>query len=179
MADQAGKERVTSQMNLCVEETPSDLEIVGEGHSAGADTFESAIARIENAVAGSCAAQAEWPVRVATGLNAAVDFLIANPGAARALAIESRAGEPQEGDDYEEMIDRFAALLGAGAPVAERLPASRDRSIVTVLATVITCHLRSGTIDSLAKGDPDLVFLALLPYMGFAEAARWSSTLSS
>ena len=75
------------------------------------------------------------------------------------------------------MIKRFAALLADGAPRSERLPASSDESVVWVIAAIVSCHVRAGTVDLLGDSDPDLVFLALLPYVGFAEACRWSSAV--
>jgi hypothetical protein len=142
-----------------------------------ADAFETAISEMEIAVSAACDTQAEWPARIAAGINAVIEFAIANPSAARTLTIDSRAVERQEGSGYPEMIARFASLLGAGAPRSERLPASSDESVVWVIAAVVGCHLRAGTMESLGGGDPDLVFLALLPYIGFAEACRWSSAL--
>lgn len=164
-------------MNVCVDDPRrAGLEDLGEGSRAGAATSGSAITRIERAVADSCAREAEWPARVSAGLHAAIAFLNANPGAARTLATDSRSGV--EGDAaYDGMIGRFAFMLADGAPLSDRLPGASERSIVTVIVGVITCHIRAGTIDTLAKGDPDLVFLALLPYLGFAEASRWSTHL--
>ena len=115
-------------MNLCAE----DIAVEASGSdtrgrtSAESDTFESAIARIEQAVVESCGRHEEWPARIAGGIGAAIDFLIANPAAARALAIDSRSARRDDAD-YLEMIARFAALLGDGAPRSERLPASSDR----------------------------------------------------
>ena len=163
-------------MNVCVEDPQAGLADMGEGSRAGAATSESAITRIERAVADSCVLEAEWPAKVSAAILAAIEFLIANPAAARALATDLRSGG--KGDaEYEEMIARFAVLLADGAPLSDHLPAAGERSIVTVIVGVITCHIRAGTIDTLAKGDPDLVFLALLPYLGFAEASRWSTHL--
>jgi hypothetical protein len=131
---------------------------------------------MERAVVESCDEHAEWPARIAAGINSAIDFMVANPAAARAVAVQSRSGEEEEGDaGYVEMIDRFAGLLGAGAPREERLPASSDESIVSLIAAIVSCHARAGTVDALSNRDPDLVFLALLPYVGFAEACRWST----
>jgi hypothetical protein len=132
---------------------------------------------MERAVVESCDEHAEWPARIAAGINSAIDFMVANPAAARALAAKSRSGEEEGDAGYVEMIDRFAGLLGAGAPRSERLPASSDESIVTLIAAIVSCHVRAGTVEALSSRDPDLVFLALLPYVGFAEASRWSMTL--
>ena len=165
-------------MNLCAGDIPVQADRGYEAPGgADPDSFESALAEMEGAVVESCAAHSEWPARIAAGINGAIEFAISNPAVARKLAIDSRAVGPQEGSIYPEMVQRLAALLGAGAPRSERLPASSDESIVWVIVAIISCHVRSGTVDSLGDGDPDLVFLALLPYVGFADACRWSATL--
>jgi hypothetical protein len=164
-------------VKVCAEQIGVRRGLGYETQTAAAGNFESAIARIESAVVDACDQAADWPARITAGIGAALDFMIADPAAARALAIDSRSGGTGQDGDYAEMIGRFAALLGAGAPRSDRLPASSDRSVVSVIATIVSCHVRAGTIDSLGKGDPDLVFLALLPYLGFAEAGRWSAAL--
>jgi hypothetical protein len=165
-------------MSLCAENTTVGTNAGFESLRGGEDAFRSAFARVEGAVVASCGRHEEWPARIAAGISGLIDFLVANPGAARALAIDTRSGDAADDSDYLEMIGRFAALLGDGAPRSERLPASSDRSVVSVIAAIVSCHVRAGTIESLGRDDPDLVFLALLPYLGFAEAFRWSATLS-
>ena len=162
-------------MNLCAEDTAVQADLAYGGPRAAGDTFGSAIARMERAVVESCDQEADWPARIAAGINSAIDFMVANPAAARALAVQSRTGEEEGDAGYVEMIDRFAGLLGAGAPREERLPASSDESIVTLIAAIVSCHVRAGTVDALSNRDPDLVFLALLPYVGFTEACRRST----
>jgi hypothetical protein len=137
-------------------------------------SFEAAVAAMEDAVLGPCAPHLEWPARVAAGIRAALAFAAANPGAARALTIDSRHDESVEADGYLRMIDRFAALLGEEAPQAERLPASSDEAVVSAIATIVSYHVRAGTIERLRSGDTDIIFLVLLPYVGFREASRWS-----
>jgi hypothetical protein len=39
-------------------------------------------------------------------------------------------------------------------------------------------HLRIGRVDRLLELRPDLVLLALLPYLGFSEAQRWANDLA-
>lgn len=167
-------------MNVCAEQIAVGGDLGKETRAAAAADFESAIARIESAVVDACDQALDWPDRIAAGIAAALDFMVADPAAARALTIDSRSagtgGTGQDGD-YAEMIGRFAALLGADAPRSDRLPGSSDRSVVSVIAAIVSCHVRAGTVEQLGKGDPDLVFLALLPYLGYAEASRWSGTL--
>jgi hypothetical protein len=164
-------------VNLCADDAAAQGDLVYGAPRAAGGTFGSAIARMERAVVESCDEHAEWPARIAAGINSAIDFMVANPAAARTLAVQSRSGEEEGDAGYVEMIDRFAGLLGAGAPRAERLPASSDESIVTLIAAIVSCHVRAGTVDALSNRDPDLIFLALLPYVGFAEACRWSTSL--
>jgi hypothetical protein len=167
-------------VNVCAEQIAVGGDLGKETRAAAAADFESAIARIESAVVDACDQALDWPARIAAGIAAALDFMVADPAAARALTIDSRSagtgGTGQDGD-YAEMIGRFAALLGADAPRSDRLPGSSDRSVVSVIAAIVSCHVRAGTVEQLGKGDPDLVFLALLPYLGYAEASRWSGTL--
>jgi hypothetical protein len=165
-------------MNVCLEGNPAGTNGLGEGRRAGAAAFESAIARIERAIADSCAERLQWPDRVAAGLEAAIEFLIANPGSARALVGDRHSGLPDLDVLYDGMVGRMALMLSSGAPAPGPLPASSARSTVRVIAAVVGCHIRAGTIDSLAKRDPDLVFLALLPHLGFAEASRWAAELA-
>src|SRR4051794_39396634 len=114
-------------MNLCAEDTAVGNEAGAERPRREGETFGAAIARAEQAVVESCGQEQEWPARIASGIGAVIDFLIANPAAARALTIDSRSGTAE---DYLEMITRFAGLLSDGAPRSERLPASSDRSVV-------------------------------------------------
>jgi hypothetical protein len=138
------------------------------------ETFELAECELEAAVLESCAGKEEWPARIAAGIRAALEFAAANPEAARTLTVDSRAGEPGETDAYVEMIGRFASMLGAGAPRIGRLPASSDTAVVSAIASIVSSHARADRLERLRDGDPDLVFLALLPYVGFSEAIRWS-----
>jgi hypothetical protein len=164
-------------VNVCAEQIGVRGGLRDRAQTAAVENFESAIARIESTVLAACDQAAEWPAGVTAGIHAALDFMIANPAAARTLTIDSRSGGAEQDADYAEMIGRFAALLGAGAPRSDRQPASSDRSVVSVIAAIVSCHVRTGTVDSLSDGDPDLVFLALLPYLGFAEASRLTASL--
>jgi hypothetical protein len=68
------------------------------------------------------------------------------------------------------MVDRFAELLGRGAPPVARPPDAR--AIVTRIARQVNLQLESER--RMMEIAPDLTFLALMPYLGFAEARRWS-----
>jgi len=164
-------------MNLCADDTTVGAEVGYGASRRHTNSFETVFAEVEQVMMGACAEEQEWPAQIARGITAAIDFLAENPRAAKTLTVDSRSGAGEQ-SDYPAMIGRFAALLGDSAPSSQRLPASSDHSVVAVIAAIVSCHVRAGTIDSLSEGDPDLVFLALLPYAGFAEASRWSASVS-
>ena len=64
------------------------------------------------------------------------------------------------------MLAYFAERLGAVAPTAARKPISTDESIVESIAVFIRGHLLGGTEAELPATAPDLVYLALMPYLG-------------
>jgi hypothetical protein len=100
---------------------------------------------------------------------------VANPSAARSL-LDARAGDPRAGAGYRELIDLFSAQLRACAPPEARLPLPSDEAVVQSIAGVVSGYLHSGSTERLLEMAPYLVYMALLPYVGFDEAWRWSGT---
>lgn len=128
--------------------------------------------RLELAIEEACEAQATWPARVAAAVGAAVELAAEDPDAGRTLT--EGAGR-RRGDDEElqAMVDHLAALLEHGAPPRNRrLPAAP--TLVMRIARQINLELEAGRGPTLPAVAPDLTFLALMPYLGFAEARRWS-----
>jgi hypothetical protein len=128
--------------------------------------------RLELAIEEACEGQTTWPARVAAAVGAAVELAAADPDAGRTLT--EGAGR-RHGDDAEllDLVDRLATLLEHGAPPRNRrLPAAP--SLVMRIARQINLELEAGRGPALPTVTPDLTFLALMPYLGFAEARRWS-----
>ena len=132
---------------------------------------------LQVAVARGCAASSDaWAGRLAAGIRAALAFAVANPAAARALIDAGPAG-PDRVDDYQELIDSFSSQLRECAPPGERLPLSSDEAMVANIAGVVSGCLHSGSAERLDEMAPYLIYLALLPYVGFDEAWRWSGSI--
>jgi hypothetical protein len=142
--------------------------MVGEGE------FRNALSRLERVVLDACAAEEEWPAKIAAGVYAGVDFVIANPGVARSLAIDpsSSAGFKKR---YEVVVGRLAGFIQVEAPAGARLSQQTGEALVGGMVGLVGDHLRVGRVDRLARLRPELVLLALLPYMAFEEAQRWSN----
>lgn len=139
----------------------------------GETEFPVALAGLETAVLGACSLEAEWPAQIAAGVYAGVDFVISNPGVARVLTLEA-AAEAQCVARYERMIGRLAGFIQICAPLGERLPPTTDQALMAGMVGLVGDHLRIGRLDRLEELRPELVLLALLPYLGFAEAKRWA-----
>lgn len=138
--------------------------------------FSSGLERLENVIGEACSRQEEWPARVAAGIRAALDFAVTEPDAARTLAIEVRATDFE--GDYLSMIEQLSQRLAAEAPPEQDLSVSTDQALVGGIATVVADHLRAGREAELIRVAPELVYLTLLPYVGFDEAKRWSDSVA-
>jgi hypothetical protein len=151
---------------------------VGGNGSAGAiagdmSDFTASFVQLQGAVRGACSGRVEWPDKISAAIHAAVEFAAAHPDATRTLMMEARVIR-DEGRLYLQMIEHFSQLLRMGAPEDLPLVASTEEALVGGIATVVSDHLRSGKTDRLGEVAQELVYLTLLPYLGFAEAKRWA-----
>lgn len=129
-------------------------------------------------VTAACDRQDEWPGRVAAGIYAGVQYAIAHPSVVDALsALESPDSASERG--YAGTIERLAALISRDAPGGSRLPGTTDEALVAGIVGLVGDHVRVGRLEALEALRPDLVLLALLPYLGFAEAQEWANRLAA
>jgi hypothetical protein len=135
------------------------------------------VASLEGAVAAACATRQEWPEQVAAGVYAGVDFAIDHPAVADALSSTERSQMAPDAA-YRRVVERLARLISRDAPVGSRLPGSTDEALVAGIIGLVGDHLRVGRLEELRALRPDLVLLALLPYLGFDEARRRTNQLA-
>jgi hypothetical protein len=141
---------------------------------AGPD-FTTSFLALQNAVRSACVPRTEWQARIVLGLRAVLEFAAADPTAARSLTIQARNGDPAAPDRQDEVLAYFAELLDEVTPAEKLVAVSTDKGIVDSIATIVRGQLLAGSADQLPAALPDLVYLALLPYTGLAEARRWAS----
>ena len=141
---------------------------------AGED-FETSFERLQGVVGRACSGQEEWEARVVVGIRAALEFAAANPAAARAVTVQARSRE-SGGDRQREVIAYFAALLGEVAPAEKRFQVSTDEGIVESILTIVRGHLLGGHTAQLPEAAPDLIYLALMPYLGLEKTKRWAES---
>jgi hypothetical protein len=142
--------------------------------------FNIAFQELEAEVRRACSRQAEWPGKIAGGIDAALEFAARRPHEITALTVADaafRAGP--DGTRHPELIEHYSEMLGEAAPAKERLPASTNEALVSTIVGVVVIHLKCDTADRLRDAAPDLIHLTLLPYTGFAEARRWAERPSA
>ncbi len=138
------------------------------------EDFAKALGRIETVVVDACAEESHWPAQITAGVCAGVDFVVANPGVVKSLAIDPAANRGFRGR-YERVVKRLTGLIHDQAPEGTRPSAVTSEALVGGMIGLIGDHLRVGRADRLADLRPDLVLLALLPYLDFGEAQFWAN----
>jgi hypothetical protein len=139
------------------------------------DSFTS-FALLEEEVGRACEREPDWRAKVVAGIYAALDFTLANADAARALTIGAGSSRAGTGGG-PSLTERFGELLTEVVPSGGRSPTA-NAAVVSSIVSVIGDHLRRDRIDELTAAGPDLVHLALLPYLGFAEAKSWAQSVA-
>lgn len=138
-------------------------------------TFALCRSRLERSVRAACPPDQPWPGRVAAGIAAALRFADADRAAARTLTIHAAHRRLEGGDAFLEMVDRFAELFGKGAPPTDR-PERTARTIVIRIARQTLHQIDLRPDAEVAEIAPDMTLFALIPYLGFIEAQRWSES---
>ena len=64
------------------------------------------------------------------------------------------------------------------APNGSRAPVASDESVIATMAAIVRDRLFSGDREDLLACAPDLVCLALLPYLEFSQMADWAESAS-
>lgn len=139
------------------------------------ERYQAAFGGLQVQVETACAdAGSEWPAQLAAGVRAALDFALADPDAARVLAIESMTVAGPGRNRYVRLIEHFAALLRVTAPAERRQPVSTEQGLIAGMAATVAEQLRAGGPEALRDLAPELVELVLTPYLGGEEARRWA-----
>jgi AcrR family transcriptional regulator len=113
-----------------------------------------------------------WPERVRARLAALLDVLSRDPAVSRCFLIEPLAAGGEVTTRYREAMQLLAATLRPEPPPSELDMEVRDQALIGGIATLIVRRLNAGGASRLPELLPDLVELALAPYMGRADAKR-------
>lgn len=128
---------------------------------------EVAAAELGEAVGGEMA----WPEQVATGLRTLLALVAARPERARLCLVEAQTGGPALSAHFEAVLDRIALKLreGRGLDSAPAdLPPTHEEATAGALAWLVRERLERDGEDGLEALYPQLVDIALGPYLGDA-----------
>lgn len=138
------------------------------------DERTAAIAGLEGSLLKACATERVWPARVAAAICAGLDFVGENPAAARLLT-ERDGSDPPQFRQYRVLVGRLTGFVRATAPSGPQAMGSVDEALVAGMVGLIGDHIRLERLDRLKELRAEIVFLVLLPYVGFEEAQRWAN----
>lgn len=113
-----------------------------------------------------------WPDRVRARLAALLDVLARDSAVSRCFLIEPLAAGGDVAARYREAMQLLAGTLRPEPPPSELNLEVRDQALIGGIATLIVRRLNADGAQRLPDLLPDLVELALAPYVGRQEAKR-------
>lgn len=134
--------------------------------------YEMIEAHVLDSMLAAPGAGEEWPDRVRARLAALLDVLARDRAVARCFLIEPLAAGGDVVARYREAMQLLAATLRPEPPPTQLDMEVRDQALIGGIATLIVRRLNSGGAAHLPELLPDLVELALAPYVGRQEAKR-------
>jgi AcrR family transcriptional regulator len=137
--------------------------------------FEIVVAHLRELIAEAVEGVDEWPRQALAATRAVLSFLASEPDLARLCLVESRVAGPAVTARLNEAVGEMGPLLRQGRaarPEGKRLPDSTEDSTIGSLVSLAQRKVAAGEAEQLEELLPDCAELALLPYLGPAEASR-------
>ena len=142
--------------------------------------LEDLIAKVRAAYAGP----GEWVERCRATIATLLDWLAADPAAARFLLIELAAVGPEFHERFEAGFDRFVEVIEGGLPAdlpAAEFPLPRVSLAVGAAIARVYGEVAAGRSEVLRGLEPELTYEVLVPFLGegAAREAAQSSTFAT
>jgi hypothetical protein len=143
---------------------------------ATSSSQDPSLHELRQALRDSISGETRWEAQVVAAIKAMLSFCGAQPVRARAMA--SNSPSPGSGDHSPEraLVAFLACELSRVAPSGSRVPVGSDESVIATMAAIVRDRLFSGDREELLACAPDLVCLALLPYLEFSQMADWAES---
>jgi len=123
----------------------------------------------------ACNMASEWPFKVKSVIEAALDYAAAEPAQMGLLTLDALSANVDMAQQVLASTEHLAALLSDGRAMSEEaatLPELTEKSIVGALTAIVSSRIANDEAVTLTELAPQLVELALTPYVGAAEAKR-------
>jgi AcrR family transcriptional regulator len=142
------------------------------------DCFLAAYAMIDEHVRGSMLAAAEpsqpWPEQVRARLAALLEVLSRDLAVARFYLTEPLAAGGEIAARYRDAMQLLAETIRPESSLSEMDVEVRDQALMGGIATLMARRLNAGKPERLRELLPDLIELALAPYIGRSEARHFA-----
>jgi AcrR family transcriptional regulator len=118
-----------------------------------------------------------WPEQIELGIEAALDFLAAEPAFARMCIVDMFSAGPSALERYLSAVRLIANFVDGGRtlmPGREEVPKSISTMSVSGAAVVIRAEIVDERTQYLPEVGPDILFSLLVPYMDREEALERS-----
>jgi AcrR family transcriptional regulator len=123
----------------------------------------------------------DWPLAIATGLRALVDYVVSEPAHAHLSIVDTLGASPDTIAIRRETLSAFASYFAPGFDAhgdAPRAPAIAAETVVGGCWQLLHHFVDAGRLRELPAFTPQLTFLALTPFLG-AEAATEHAVASA
>jgi AcrR family transcriptional regulator len=123
-----------------------------------------------------------WPHAVAAGLRALIDYLSGEPAHAHLTLVDTFGASPEAIEIRDTALHAFAAYLRPGYDLAPKdvdVPDIAAEAIAGGIWQVLHHYIEDDRIAELPDATPQIVYMALTPFLGPKEAAkagRWVAT---
>jgi AcrR family transcriptional regulator len=135
------------------------------------DIFERLLALLLRA----CATERDWPRKVRASIATVFVFATEAPDEVRLLTLDALATDLTLARQVIDSNAHLAALLREGrrhTPLGPKLPDLTEEGLVGAISAIVGERLLESGVDGLDGLEPELVQIALTPYIGVQEAAR-------
>jgi AcrR family transcriptional regulator len=117
----------------------------------------------------------DWPMGVAAGIRALLEYLASEPAHAHLTVVDTFAASPLAIEIRDTGVHAFAAYLQPGyhyAPSERSIPGIAPEAIAGGIWQVLYSHIEHEGVQDIAELAPRLVYVALAPFIGGKEAGR-------
>jgi AcrR family transcriptional regulator len=118
--------------------------------------------------------QNDWPRAVAAGLRALIDYLSSEPAHTHLILVDTFAASPEAIEIRNTALHAFAAYLTPGYELAGadvEVPAIAAEAIAGGIWQILHLYIEHECIAELPSVAPQLIYMALTPFIGPSEAA--------
>jgi AcrR family transcriptional regulator len=153
--------------------------------------LDGLIAGVESAISERVEDSASWPERVHAGLQTLLAALAGHPDGARVVFVECLGAGELAIERVRSAIAGFVPLLEEGRggdrdddaettdPDASHLPPQTSEAVVGGIASILHRRVLEGATATLPTLLPDLLYFALMPYVGHERALASAASAAS